>query len=235
MKGFHFGDLFLFLIMRTFIITAGGIGKRMGGTTPKQFLMLANKPVLMHTLANLYAFDSTAQFILTLPLEHLATWEELCEKHQFNIPHEVVAGGEERFHSVRNALLHAKGDEIAVHDGVRPFVSAKTLHNLFVALDQHAAVIPIVPVKDSMRKVNAEFNHAVNRSEYALVQTPQVFQAEVLNLAYQNPFSSLFTDDASVVEASGQLIHLVPGNEENVKLTNPLDMELAQLLVQSFH
>lgn len=235
MKGFHFGDLFLFLIMRTFIITAGGIGKRMGGTTPKQFLMLANKPVLMHTLSKLYAFDPTAQFILTLPLEHISNWEELCNKHQFTISHEVVAGGEERFHSVQNALLHAKGGEIAVHDGVRPFVSAKTLQNLFDALDQHAAVIPIVPVKDSMRKVNAEFNHAVNRLEYALVQTPQVFQAEVLKLAYQNPFSTLFTDDASVVEACGQDIHLVPGNEENIKLTNPIDLEFAEILMQKMN
>lgn len=219
--------------MRTFIITAGGIGKRMGGSTPKQFLMLDHKPVLMHTLANLHAFDAQAELILTLPLEHLATWEQLCQAHHFSIPHHTVAGGEERFHSVQNALKHATGELIAVHDGVRPFVSNKTLHDLFAAAVDNPAVIPVIAVKDSMRKVNPDFNHTVNRSEYVLVQTPQVFQAELLKMAYQKPFSSLFTDDASVVESLGQSIHLVSGNEENIKLTNPLDMQLATLLINS--
>ena len=220
--------------MRTFIITAGGIGKRMGGDLPKQFLLLHNKPVLMHTLERLFHFDSQAEFILTLPEAHFSTWKQLCEEQQFDVPHTLIAGGEERFHSVKNALEKANGNIIAVHDGVRPFVTVETLQRLFEAVETKKAVIPVLPVKESIRRVSSEKSEAVNRAEYVLVQTPQVFQTEVLKSAYQNPFSNMFTDDASVVEASGHLIHLVSGNEENVKLTNPIDMRLAEILLKSF-
>lgn len=217
--------------MRTFIITAGGIGKRMGGTQPKQFLLLAGEPVLMHTLRKLALFDPEAQLILTLPEAHLESWQKLCKQHQFSLPHEVVAGGEERFHSVQNALTICKGQVIAVHDGVRPFVTHATLQRLFEAVEKHPAVIPVVPVKDSMRQLTENGNNAVNRNEFVLIQTPQVFNAGILREAYLQPFSSSFTDDASVVEAAGSEIHLVAGNEENMKLTNPSDLWIAEALL----
>jgi 2-C-methyl-D-erythritol 4-phosphate cytidylyltransferase len=214
--------------MRTFIITAGGIGKRMGGNTPKQFLMLKGTPVLMHTIHALHAYDSQAELIVTLPKEHLSDWTDLCEKQQFTVPHTVIEGGTERFHSVQNALARATGEVIAIHDGVRPFVSKETLNRLFDKAKIAKAVIPVLAVKESMRKVDADTNQAVNRSEYVLVQTPQVFQSDLVKSAYQQPYSANFTDDASVVEATGVSIALVPGNEENIKLTNPTDLLIAQ-------
>lgn len=217
--------------MRTFIITAGGIGKRMGGTQPKQFLLLAQEPVLMHTLRKLHLFDPEAQLILTLPETHLENWQKLCAQFHFSLPHEVISGGKERFHSVQNALKICKGTVIAVHDGVRPFVAHSTLQRLFDAVEKYPAVIPVIPVKDSMRQLTGNGNTAVNRNEFVLIQTPQVFSATLLYEAYLQPFSLAFTDDASVVEATGTLIHLVDGNEENIKLTNPSDLVIAEALL----
>lgn len=217
----------------TVIITAGGIGTRMGANVPKQFLELAGKPVLFHTLEQFHGFDKQAELILTLPGEWLTFWEQLIQKYTFTIPHKVVEGGEHRFDSVRNALLVAKGEYVAVHDGVRPFVNFDTLERCWKNVQQGKAVVPVLAVKDSIREVNNEHSHAVDRSLYRLVQTPQCFEYSLLLKAYQTAFDGVSTDDASLVEKLGVNIHLVEGNEENFKITTPLDMILAEELARN--
>lgn len=215
----------------TFIITAGGIGKRMGTNLPKQFLLIENQPVLMHTLSNFHAFDKNAQIILTLPIEWMKEWEILCAKHAFTIPLEIVSGGIERFDSIQNALSSAHGKNIWIHDGVRPFVNHKTLQACKDALENHAAIIPVLPMKESIRWFNDEGNKSVPRSAYVLVQTPQCFHAATLKNAYKQNFSTEFTDDASVVEKNGQKITFVDGNEENIKITTPNDLQFAHFIL----
>lgn len=223
----------IFIIMLTFIITAGGIGKRMGGSTPKQFLLLNGKPILMHTIERIHRFDSSAELIVTLPEAYLKDWEEMCEKYSFEIKHSTVSGGEERFDSIQNALEIANGEWIAVHDGVRPFVSQSVLTELLKAVKTHRAVIPVVPVKESLRIVDGESSVSVQRNHYQIVQTPQVFEGKLLKKAYEQKFAHHFTDDASVVESIGARIHLISGNDENIKITNPVDLKLAEILIHS--
>ena len=163
--------------MLTFIITAGGIGKRMGGSLPKQFLLLNDKPILMHTIERLHAFDPEAELIITLPEDYLQDWAEMCRKYAFQIKHAIVSGGEERFDSIKNALELATGEWIAVHDGVRPFVSKKVLEELLTEVKKHRAVIPVIPVKETLRIAEGENNATVHRDHYRIVQTPQVFEA----------------------------------------------------------
>ena len=210
------------------IITAGGIGKRMGSTVPKQFLLVHNKPVLMHTLEAFYAYDNEFEIILTLPQEWVNHWNELCETHGFAIAHRVVTGGEERYHSVKNAINHATGELIAIHDGVRPMVSQETIQRVFESAQIHHAAIPVIPVSQSIRQVTLEGNKSLDRNEYFIVQTPQVFTRKILIESYNQPYDPLFTDDASVVEQRGYAIHVVEGNEENVKITTLKDLKLAE-------
>ncbi len=218
---------------RTFIITAGGIGKRMGSSVPKQFLKLAGQPILMHTIQRLFEFDKTAQFILTLPEEYISTWKELLVEHQFSIPHEIVVGGKERFHSIQNALKQSKGKIIAVHDGVRPFVSLETLNRLFEASKTDSAVVPTCVISESVRQLSATTNTAIDRSTIRIVQTPQVFHAAILQQAYQFVITSSPTDDATLVEQTGVAIRLVEGNDENMKITTPKDLLFAEAMIQS--
>lgn len=220
-------------MQKSFIITAGGIGKRMGTATPKQFLLLAGKPVLMHTIENLHRFDPEAQLVLTLPAEHEENWNQLCRDYHFSIPHSAVAGGRERFHSIQHALAVCTGTIIAVHDGVRPFVSTATLERLFTAISETEAVIPVVSLKESLREVSEHHNTAVDRSDYKIVQTPQVFKASVLHEAYQQPFTDQITDDARLVEQLGIAITLVEGNDENIKLTTPSDWVFAEAIIKT--
>jgi 2-C-methyl-D-erythritol 4-phosphate cytidylyltransferase len=220
--------------MLTFIITAGGIGKRMGGSIPKQFLLLNDKPILMHTIERIHAFDTSAQLIVTLPVDYLKDWDEMCQKYSFQIKHEVISGGEERFDSIKNALEKATGDWIAVHDGVRPFVSQSVLKTLIDEVKKHRAVIPVIPVKESIRLVEGESSVAVPRNHYQIVQTPQLFEAKLIQKAYEQKYTPTFTDDASVVEAIGARIHLISGNEENMKITNPLDLSIAAIILKNW-
>jgi 2-C-methyl-D-erythritol 4-phosphate cytidylyltransferase len=215
----------------TFIITAGGIGKRMGSAIPKQFLELKGLPILMHTLRNFHAFDSSAQLLLTLPKDWLDTWSELCHTHSFKVPHELITGGIERFDSIKNALSLATGNYIWIHDGVRPLVSHETLNRCKMGLTNHSAIVPVLPLKESLRWHKGEENKAVTRSEYVLVQTPQCFHQTIIQNAYQQEYSSQFTDDASVVENTNVPIHLVEGNEENIKITSPMDLKIASLFL----
>jgi len=220
--------------MLTFIITAGGIGKRMGGSLPKQFLLLNDKPILMHTIERIHAFDTTAELIVTLPEDYLKDWEEMCQKYDFTIQHQVIPGGEERFDSIKNALEIATGEWIAVHDGVRPFVSKEVLNNLLTEVKKHRAVIPVVPVKETLRMVDGETNATVYRDHYRIVQTPQVFEANLIKKAYRQKYITTFTDDATVVESIGARVHLVNGNDENIKITRPLDLSVAALILKNW-
>lgn len=216
----------------TVIITAGGTGKRMGGPLPKQFLLLAGKPVLFHTLNCFHTFDPAAQLILSLPEDWISHWQALCTEHGIDIPHEVVAGGKERFHSIQNALALAQGKLIAVHDGVRPLVSAETIQRCFDTAAAEGTAVPVAEVKESLREVSGTASKALIRSHYRLVQTPQVFRSEIIRSAYTQAYHDGITDDASLVEANGTTIALVEGNEANIKITTSTDLMLAELLIQ---
>lgn len=220
--------------MKTIIITAGGIGTRMQSDVPKQFLVIDDQPVLMHTLRRFYSFDPKIQIILTLPSDWISYWKELLEKYQCDIPHQIVEGGKERFDSIKNALRMSQGNLIGVHDGVRPFVSKKTISECFLTAEKVGAAIPYLPIHESMRQISGETSVGVNRVEFVTVQTPQCFQREILLNAYEQSFKNSFTDDASVVESNGGKITLVLGNQENIKITTPNDIKIAELFVKDF-
>lgn len=204
----------------------------MGGDLPKQFLNLGGKPVLMRTLELFHAYNAKAQLILTLPNDWMEYWNDLLKEHGCSIPHQLIDGGQERYHSIKNALSYCSGDFVAVHDGVRPLVNYETLDRCFTSVEQYEQVIPVMPVKESMRQVFDDASRAVNRAEYCIVQTPQCFKKEVLLKAYEIPFHKGITDDASLVEEAGFNIHLVEGNEENIKITTPFDLRVAEFLIK---
>ena len=211
--------------MRKFIIiVAGGKGLRMGTDIPKQFLPIGGKPVLMHTLEAFYRYDKNITMIVVLPESQQAYWNELCHNHHFVLPHKVACGGETRFHSVKNGLplVDDENGLVGVHDGVRPFVSPEVIDNCYNSAMKFGSIVPVIDVVETVRKIdgNAEGGSVtVDRNLYKLVQTPQVFRHEILDEAYRKPYENAFTDDASVVEACGHSIHLVPGNRENIKIT----------------
>lgn len=220
---------------RYVVIVAGGQGVRMGADRPKQFLEIGGKPILRHTIERFLAFDPSFEVIVVLPSAQKDWWREYCRQSGFLERYSIVSGGITRFHSVQNALRYV-GNEglVAVHDGVRPLVSRPLLERIFAAAEDAPAVIPAVPVVESVRKVEEEASVPVSRDGLVLVQTPQVFAAEVLRKAYDQPFSPSFTDDASVVEASGVRVHVVPGDRMNLKITTPEDLQYAEGLVRLF-
>ena len=215
------------------IIVAGGKGLRMGGELPKQFIPVEGRPVLMRTLDTFHACDSTIQIILVLPRDHQPYWQELCRDYQFTIPHRIADGGATRFHSVQNGLALVEAPEalVAVHDGVRPFVSHEVINRCYQDAELHGAVVPVIPVVETVRHLLPEGSETVSRDAYRLVQTPQTFSASLLRRAYEQPYCDAFTDDASVVEALGHAVHLVEGNRENIKLTTPFDLAVARALL----
>ncbi|WP_298524319.1 2-C-methyl-D-erythritol 4-phosphate cytidylyltransferase [uncultured Porphyromonas sp.] len=215
------------------IIVAGGRGLRMGGELPKQFLSLSGKPVLMRTL-ELFEGE-VSRIILVLPEDHIPFWQELCEQYHFTLSHTVALGGETRFHSVRSGLSHLPQEGlVAVHDGVRPLVSSALIRRSFEEAERSGAALPACPVTDSLRLRQDEGkSEAVDRSRYVAVQTPQTFDLGRLQQAYQQDYSPLFTDDASVYEAASLgSITLIDGEETNIKLTTPRDLLLAELLLR---
>jgi 2-C-methyl-D-erythritol 4-phosphate cytidylyltransferase len=219
-------------MQKSVIIVAGGSGKRMGTDVPKQFLLLKSKPVLMYTISCFYDYDNEMEIIVVLPKEHISVWQQLCVEHNFNIKHQIAEGGSERFYSVKNGLekiIH-KGI-VAIHDGVRPLVSNETIARSFNKAAETGAAIPVMPVIESLRKIEGENSIAVNRSEFVSVQTPQSFNIDLLKKSYQQEFLSSFTDDASVVEKFGHQVSLVEGNIENIKITTPQDLALAEYLL----
>lgn len=213
------------------IIVAGGKGLRMGGDIPKQFLPVCGKPVLMRTLEAFRTYDPSIHIVLVLPVSQQTYWKELCRTYRFELPHDIADGGETRFHSVMNGLALVEGDGlVGVHDGVRPFVSQEVIARCYEEASRQKAVIPVVGVVETVRHLTDEGSETVPRDQYRLVQTPQVFDAALLRRAYQQEYTALFTDDASVVEALGEKVHLVEGNRENIKLTTPFDLKLAEIL-----
>jgi 2-C-methyl-D-erythritol 4-phosphate cytidylyltransferase len=211
------------------LIVAGGSGSRMKGDIPKQFLELNGRPILMQTFDAFRNYDEQLEFILVLPEVQIEFWKELCKKHQFTIQHKIAIGGEARFFSVKNGLdLISEEGIVFIHDGVRPLVSKQTIENCLVETLANDNALPVVPVAESVRYVDGAGNKAVDRSKYYLVQTPQTFKTVIIKRAYQQLFSSNFTDDASVLEALGVKICLVKGNRENIKITYPEDLLVAK-------
>lgn len=213
------------------IIVAGGKGLRMGADLPKQFLPVGGKPVLMRTLEAFYAYNPAMRIVLVLPCDQQDYWQKLCREHGFSLPHMVADGGETRFHSVRNGLrlVEAPG-WVAVHDGVRPFVSQEVIARCFRLAAEKRAVVPVVPVVETLRQIEGDSSRTVSRDAYRLVQTPQVFDSALLKEAYAQPYTPAFTDDASVVEAMGVPVYLTEGNRENIKITTPFDLKVAETL-----
>ena len=215
------------------IIVAGGKGLRMGGELPKQFIPIEGRPVLMRTLDTFHACDSGIEIVLVLPRDHQPYWQELCREYAFTIPHHIADGGATRFHSVQNGLALVDDAEalVAVHDGVRPFVSHEVINRCYQEAASYGAVVPVIPVVETVRHLLFEGSETVSRDAYRLVQTPQTFRVSLLRSAYEQPFCEAFTDDASVVEALGHAVHLVEGNRENIKLTTPFDLTVARALL----
>ena len=223
------------------IITAGGVGRRMGGTTAKQFLELEGKPVLLRTIEMFRKWYPQANIIVTLPQEYKEYWRNYCFNNNLWFKHVIVSGGITRFHSVKNALEYVPaGATVAVHDGVRPFVPHKMLEGLFnfdFAKNKVAGVIPVMPSIESMRKYTygadgmPDGSHTVNRDEYMFVQTPQVFDSTILKECYKKPYSPSFTDDASVVESNGYKVATSEGSRFNIKLTTPEDLTMARIFL----
>ena len=237
------------------IIVAGGKGLRMGGDIPKQFLPIGGMPILMHTLLQFKAYDPDLQLIMVLPTEQHDYWHSLCHQYNFPLPtsgeagrgYHLADGGATRFHSVLNGLSLIPDDAeglVSVHDGVRPFATVEVIRRCYEAARIHQAVIPVMPVVESLRHIDKNFklqtsnfilqtSNAVPRDEYRLVQTPQVFDIQLLKRAYRQPYTETFTDDASVVEALGQEVTLVEGCRENIKITTPFDLTVAQCLIEA--
>jgi 2-C-methyl-D-erythritol 4-phosphate cytidylyltransferase len=217
------------------VIVAGGSGKRMGAEIPKQYLELAGKPVLMHTLERFKAFDDSIEIITVLPENQLRFWAELQIKHSFSIQHTLVKGGKSRFFSVRNGLKFVDVPGlVAIHDGVRPFVSIDTIKRCFETAEKLGNAIPVVTPTDTLRMVTEKGSKPINRLHVKQVQTPQVFNTELIKDAYSQDYLPEFTDDATVLEKRGVKINLVEGNRENIKITNPEDLLISNALLQSF-
>jgi 2-C-methyl-D-erythritol 4-phosphate cytidylyltransferase len=216
------------------IIVAGGKGLRMGSDIPKQFLPIGGKPVLMRTLERFREYSKDIQIILVLPEAQQAYWHELCQEYHFDVEYTLANGGQTRFHSVQNGLAKVPDDAIGVvgvHDGVRPFPSIEVIRNCYTTAREKKAVIPVIPVVETVRHLEGEQSKTVPRDAYRLVQTPQTFDIQLLKAANRQPYNDGFTDDASVVESYGFEITLVEGNRENIKITTPYDLKIAEVLL----
>ena len=216
------------------IIVAGGSGRRMGGALPKQFMMLDNEPILARSINRIHEALPAAEIVVVLPEEHVELWKNIAAR--FDVArHKIALGGKERFHSVKNGLaaLSEGVRTIAIHDAVRPLASKKLIIKLLLAAEKSVAVIPAVAPIDSYRTVEGDDSRIIDRSTLRMVQTPQVFHAEALRAAYEQPFSSTFTDDASVMEAAGHKVTLVEGERENIKITTPSDMLIAEAIINA--
>ncbi|MDP4266816.1 MAG: 2-C-methyl-D-erythritol 4-phosphate cytidylyltransferase [Bacteroidota bacterium] len=218
------------------IIVAGGIGKRMNSDIPKQFIILAGKPVLMHTISAFFICDPEIKITLVLPSEHICFWKKLCKEYNFSIKHKIVPGGEERFFSVKNGLDSVSNEcLIAIHDGVRALISTELINRIFDYSGKYGNAIPVIPVNESVREIlPGNLSKHIDRSLLKIVQTPQCFHSSVIKKAYEQEFNiDQFTDDASVVEATGIKINLIEGEKTNIKITTPDDLLIAEALLET--
>lgn len=220
-------------VRRYAIIVAGGSGTRMNSPVPKQFLVLDGRPMLMHTLSRFLDTGFPVEIILVLPASQLSYWQRLCEEHGFTAPVKIAEGGETRFHSVKNGLALVDDEGIvAVHDAARPLVSSKTIITAYKAAEMYGTAVPAVPLSDSIRQIESTLSIAVDRSKYCKIQTPQCFDSRMLKRAYEQEYKYTFTDDATVVESIGEKIHLIDGNNDNIKITTPEDIVIAEALMK---
>lgn len=220
------------MMNQSVIIVAGGKGLRMGSELPKQFLPIGDKPVLMRTLGVFHKYNADIQIVLVLPQEQQSFWKQLCEEYRFTVAHTIASGGETRFHSVKNGLEQVQGPGwVGVHDGVRPFVSIDVIRECYALAEIHKAVIPVIDVVETVRHLTDAGSETVDRNDYKLVQTPQVFDVDLLKQAYSQPYAPFFTDDASVVEAMHVPVYLAEGNRENIKITTPFDLKVGSALL----
>ena len=206
----------------------------MGSDIPKQFLPIGGKPVLMRTLERFRSYDANLQIILVLPEAQQDYWHELCEQYHFDVDYQLANGGQTRFHSVQNGLALVPDDAegvVGVHDGVRPFPSIEVIRKCYATAREKKAVIPVIPVVETVRHLEGDKSATVPRDDYRLVQTPQTFDIQLLKAANRQPYNEGFTDDASVVESYGHEITLVEGNRENIKITTPYDLKIAEVLL----
>lgn len=215
------------------ILVAGGVGKRMGGDVPKQFLRIGEKTILQHSIERFRQAFPEIRIVVSLHADYLDFWKEEMENRSIPPLHGLVTGGEERFHSIQNALNVIRPDAqrediIGVHDAVRPMVTAETIRRCYHEAERHGSAVPVIPLKESIREIHGDESHSVNRADFRIVQTPQCFRAERIINAYEQEFHKGFTDDASVVESAGYAITLCEGNPENIKITQPLDMVVAR-------
>ena len=218
------------------IIVAGGQGSRMNTALPKQFLTLKGKPILFHTIEQFRHSGLPMDIVLVLPQDYLSYWQTLCAEHQFATRDILIAiGGETRYHSVKNGLDKVKSSAtiVGIHDAARPLVNASLIQRLYKSAFEKGNAIPAVPVHESLRQTNGDSNQAVDRSQFRLIQTPQVFTMDQLTKAYTLDYQHTFTDDASVVEAAGFPIHLEEGITENIKITHPADLKYAEAMLSS--
>lgn len=215
------------------IIVAGGSGKRINTEIPKQFISLAGKPVLIHTISAFYNYSPEINILLVLPKIYFGLWENLCKNHNFNISHKIVEGGKTRFHSVKNGISKIeKYGIIAVHDGVRPLVKKQVIEKAFLDAEIYGNAVPAIPVNESVRELYKTGSKIFNRNNLRIIQTPQVFKSSILIKAYQQAYQKKFTDDATVVESAGEKINLIEGNPENIKITTPIDLKIAEALLK---
>jgi 2-C-methyl-D-erythritol 4-phosphate cytidylyltransferase len=219
--------------MNAVIIVAGGAGSRMNTEIPKQLIEINNKPVIVYSIEKFLAFNKDIQIIISLHKDYFDLFEKIKVKYiLINI--EVVQGGETRFQSVKNALalLNKEVTIVGVHDAARPLVSLQTIQNAFAIAEKEGAAIPVIGMNESLREISDNNSKAVDRTKFKIVQTPQCFKKNNLLEAYQQPYNPLFTDDASVVEKVGHKITLTEGNKENIKITYPQDILIAETLLK---
>jgi len=216
------------------IIVAAGSGSRMHSVVPKQFLLLNGIPVLMHTINAFHNCQTQPKIIVVLPADSHAYWDSLCREHHFDIPHQLVSGGETRFHSVRNGigLIDDEDAIIAIHDAVRPLISKETIDESYECAVKYGNAIVAIKSRDSVRQIKDNRSVSLVRDEIFLIQTPQTFQSEQLKKAYLQPYQASFTDDASVVEQTGVNINLIGGSYQNIKITFPEDIAIAEFLLK---
>ena len=220
--------------MDAVIVVAGGKGVRMGGSVPKQFLPIGGYPVLMHTLFRIREALPDARIFVVLPADQQDYWRLLCDRYDFKVSHHTVVGGDTRFQSVKNGLNAFQADAesiIAIHDGVRPFVSTDVVRTIFDMVKTKSAIVPAINPVETVRTGDRDDSVVISRNACWLVQTPQAFKANIIREAYEQEFDEHFTDDASVVEAAGHKVSIVKGNPENIKLTTPIDLALAEVLL----
>lgn len=216
------------------IIVAGGSGNRMQSTVAKQFLLLNEKPVLMHTITAFSRCELDPQILLVINIDQQKYWEELCLKYNFAVPHLIVNGGIQRYHSVKNGLKAIKGKGlVAIHDAVRPLISTELILKSYQMAEKMGNCVVGIKPTDSVRKsIEDGISSALNRDELNLIQTPQTFEIDQLRKAYRAPYRNEFTDDASVAEFAGMNINLIEGERQNIKITYPEDLEIAAIYLR---